>query len=259
MTRLRAHRVGWPLELSDIEASYRSIEMNAQPCRVPRDVRDQRHHDLDIKFLLALKYLLLEQFSEVREAAREVVLSAEEYFFGEWREILPTGNAGDEPPNPEYFHRYAAWAHELYTGSVLWAMCLEDWECVKRLSDYVTRVCELNIDQSKENRAWLLILAAVLRGESIDGFQEEREQIVSGRSKREKLLLNLLEAILNPDSADLGCATKEYFKYYRQVENKRHSITSKVAIDGSILVHFAERVERPLPIPATMEDYVVRL
>jgi len=141
----------------------------------------------------------------------------------------------------------------------MWAMCLGDWHSVGRLSGYVTRVCELNIEQSKENRAWLLILAAVLRDDSFADFQAERGLIAASRGKREKLLLRLLEAILDPPSADLEAATSDYFRHYVKFESKREFLDSKVAIDGTILAHFAEKRGTPLPLPASLTDYIVRL
>jgi hypothetical protein len=259
MASLRVERVGWSRELCDPEASRKSIEKNKRPPQDVCDIQYQKETDLHCKILLALKHWLLEQILEAKEAAREAVSSAEEYFFGEWRQILPAGNRRELPPDPEYFHRHAAWAHSFYPGATMWAACTGDWQFVKRLSGYVTRDCKLDIDQTNENRAWLLILAGSLRGDSLVDYRDERGLIVSGRAKREKLLLVLLESILDPSPARVESATKDYFKHYSKVEAKRQLITSKVAIDGSILVQFAERRGTPLPIPASLDDYIVRL
>src|SRR5262245_6088885 len=92
-----------------------------------------------------------------------------------------------------------------------------------------------------------------------DRLQPFIDQVRSGRRKREKALLDLLEAILHITHEQVAAVSTSYFQRYEKTEAKIAEIPAKLAMGASFLVHLGEHLKREVPVPANVEDHVVRL
>lgn len=254
----RSRKVGWAVDPRGLKCLRKSVARGRKPPNTQKDTPYVLSGGLDAAFVLFLELFIDERESEARAVARDGLTTAEQYFFGDWRTKIPTGNRFDMPPDPIYWHQTAQWS-DAFVEALLMAACLDKWEFAQHFSTYPTDECDLDIEQTKEHRAWLLILAGVLREEPVERFAHHRAVICNSRRKRTKLLLSLLEGIVSPDEYDLQARVETYFNYFEKTERRKSIITSKLAIEGSFLVHYAKHLGRSLTVPESCEDYIVCL
>ena len=203
-----------------------------------------------------LENYFLDKLALCFEWMPKVVDYAHEYFFGDWREKVPSGNSQKEPPSREYQDIHCPWDTEIQS-TLTWCACLNDWQRAQEIATYLRDDIKLDIDQKPENRAWLLYLGGILTGRAESEMAELATCIENGKPKREKLLFALLQAILHGTDADRDKAAKQYFKYYKSSESKSQKLTSKVAMDGTFLVHFAKHRGREIPVPENVQVHII--
>jgi hypothetical protein len=136
---------------------------------------------------------------------------------------------------------------------------LGEWDWLAHICSFFRDDIRIDLDQTKENRAWMLLLAGVLRGREWNDMQHFIDQIRQGLRKRERLLLDLLESILFKQQAEIDLAANSYFKYYKKSELPKHDLTLKLALDATVLVHYANHIGKQVTVSPEMEDHIVRL
>ena len=205
---------------------------------------------------LVLEYFFLDQMEEAANAMDRVLDYAEDYFFGDWRDRVPSGNHKDQPPSWRYQAIHSLWCMEL-TTSLVWCACRGDWQRAKKFATYPCDEIQLDPDQSPENRAWLLYLCGVLTGRTEGETAVYVASIEGGKRKREKLLLAFLQAILGSDDSGLKEAVAQYLKYYKGSESKSQDLTKKVALDGTFLVHYASYCGQAIKVPENVSCHLI--
>ncbi len=207
--------------------------------------------------LVAVKYYLLDDHANARLWARKVVDFADEYFFGAWRDRVPSGTYQDKPPDRAFYDKRAGWLPELQAG-LLWGSCLGEWDRVGRYAAYLRDDVIRDAEQSVENRAWYLILAGGLRGRPWAEMTEFVETVRRGRRKQEQLLLDVLESIyVGDDSRKVDDASTFYFRHHKRTRAKSPSIPERLAIDYSIVSLLAKQIEKSPQLPENSEKYIV--
>jgi hypothetical protein len=258
---LRYQRIGCPEKLVHVGTCLNSLEhsLTVEETDDRPDITKSRRQDcVNTGNLVAIQFYLLDDLQNTRVWASKVLDYAAEYFFGDWRDRIPSGDYGNEPPNRDYWDRKATWRYE-FQACLLWSSCLADWDGLRRFAAYLRDDVIRDVDQPNENRSWLLAVARVLQGTQLDQLAEYVAVIHQGTRKRERFLLAFLDAILNADDTALARATKDYFKYYKSSESKKQEITAKVAMDGTFLVNFARYRGRSIEVPANVQDHIVVL
>jgi hypothetical protein len=250
----RYAQVGWPKEMFSTKGWQSSIK-KADNARAGQNIYTLKLSAVRRACHAALCYYLLNNDGECRLAAREGLRQAHEYFFGNWRNEIPSGSYSDHPPDPAFWHRIASWS-DCYIESLLWATCLDDWESVGRFSEYVTDDVNLDVEQHPENRAWLLCLAATLRNDET-AASPHADYIISRPRKRERLLAAMLQGILSKDEQRANETANEYFSFYLRSEREIHLITSKIMIDGTVLINLAAHLGMPFHVSDSALPHVV--
>jgi hypothetical protein len=252
-----AERMGCPTSLVGpeyINSLLESIQISIES-EDREDLAPYRRSDLvTTGYLLVIEYYLVGDRTNAVKWAYNVLDFADEYFFGNWRDRIHSGNYHNDPPDRAWWDKYASWQPQ-FEACLLSVSCLTEWERLQKFASYFREDVDINIEQSPENRAWLLTVARALLGKSLDG--ELANVIKSGKRKREKLLLDFLEAVLSGDERQLNASAAAYFKYYLKSEAPKLDITKKVAIDATFLVHFAAHRGRKIEIPQSVQDHIV--
>lgn len=206
---------------------------------------------------IALTAYLADEHRISAEWARRCLNSTEEYFFGSWRDEEPSGNYGDQPPDRAWQDRTCSWS-SAWQDALVWCSSLGEWDRLLRFAEYPRDDVQLDIDQKKENRAWLLVLAGVLRGRPREQLQEHVATILEGRRRRERLLLWTLEHILEGAEEEASGSLADYATYYKTAEFPKMDVTLKVAMDATFLVHYAEYTDVEIEVPEKLKDHIVR-
>ena len=137
------------------------------------------------------------------------------------------------------------------------AAALSRWELFDKLAGYLRDDVKLNVDQSKEHRAFWLYFCGRHRRRPLAELDEFRETVVSGRIKREKLLLGWVEALYGGSDTDLADAVARFFKHHVTVEAKRpQNYWNIICVRCSMLLHLGLRLKRPSAVPPEMSDFL---
>ncbi len=208
-------------------------------------------------------YVALESYlAGVHDVTHEYALryldAAHEYFFGRWRDEVPSGNHRDLPPDREYQDRNRTWARH-WLNCLLWCSVLGEWDRLIEFAGYLRDDIKLDFEQSTENRAWLLLVAGKLRGRPLEELKLFSDTILSGKRKREKLLWNVFNDILEEAPDEASASLARYATYYRTAEFPKRELNLKVAYDASFLVHYAEFLDVEIEVPEKLKDHIVRL
>lgn len=267
----REQQFGWRVADDAIASSLKWVQQYGLPPSEPKMLHTWKDSRLsDGKFLVLYFYIRGED-ERARQVAEDAVRYAEDYFFGPWRAEAPTGNAMNQPPDPEYWHQQ--WAQDdKFVESACFASCLGDWEFVKRLAEYMSTIRWRELESyvpgkkwidfpdGRSTSAWRLALAGVIHGLSLDSELRPLVDIVtSGKQKRAQLLLAFLTAVVRGGDDELRGAAGAYFDYYVKRQSKSDMITDKVMIEGTLLVNYARHVGRELTVPASVGERYITL
>ena len=192
--------------------------------------------------------------NKFKESARLVVQAALDYFYGKWREDLPTpdGTIGQEAWKP-----FCLWYEEVMQ-SLPWACALGDWEAVRRIAEYPPENRLPEAAKAKGETAWGWALISFLRGDPrtrVEGFIAKAE---ADKAKRPKLLCSVLRALLENDAAEFGKALFAYLAYYRKSEFKLN-VDKLLALDGTTLYQIGRKLGFNIELPGNVADHVIRL
>jgi hypothetical protein len=253
----RYKRVGLTEEMTDPSSTIRAVSTSFDVVE-RQDIIDflpsQRVFDSSIT---AIRHYLREDLANTRVWADNAVMFAEAYFFGDWRDRALTGNGRDQPPDRKWWDVHATWQSE-FTAAMLWGSVLGCWDRLARIAGAIRDDVRLGIEQTEQNRAWLLIVAGHLRGRPWAELAPFIETVRTGR-RRERLLLAWLTANREGDLAAINRAAQEYAAYYLRAEAKIYDILCKLMIDGSFLYHDAGRAGHRVDLPAVARDRLITL
>jgi hypothetical protein len=189
-----------------------------------------------------------------KEAARGVLQAVTEYFYGDWRDTLPTpdGKVGHEE-----WRTVCLWYEEVMQ-SLSFAAALSDWESMSKIAAYPPENKLPEAAKAIGESAWGWALITFLRGQShekVDGFLKKAECLE--KAKRLKLLAPVLRALMNKDAAQYEKTLLAYLAYYRKSEFKR-VIDKIVALDGTTLYHLGRKQGFKVKLPENVADHVIR-
>lgn len=205
--------------------------------------------------LIAFYYYYLEKKKDAKNTVISLLDYAKDYFFGKWRYEAPTDQGKIDP---ERFRKYMNWI-DYFRYIIFWGSCIDQWAQITEIAQYPCDYTEGEIWEPKEYRSWYLLIAAILRGEPLEQLSKYTIVIENGKKKREKLLLKLLNAILDNDVDRADQELKSYLKYYKQYEFPKPEIREKLTIDGTFLINFARHKGIELEYPQEYSDHIVRL
>ncbi|QDU81678.1 hypothetical protein Pla110_34220 [Polystyrenella longa] len=233
---------------------HETVLENEKNCD-PRDMGHKKYMLLLDTRLAAGYFLVQGDHTNARKWAAISVDAAETYFFGEWRDIQPSGNGSDQPPSREYQE-----INEHWVDSYDWSMCfiaaLQQWDTFDRFAHILRDDVRLNIDQTEAHRAWWLYFCGRVRKrpqQEIAGFRQTVME--AKRAKTDQLLLTWVDALFEGSDDELQDAIKKYFQHHRRVESKKPGLG--LAIRGSILLHYGEHLGRQFSRPDNSDLYIV--
>jgi hypothetical protein len=204
--------------------------------------------------LMCFQYYLTDRRHEIPQYARPMLDYAIEYFFGDWRSVVPT----DDGKLDAAWWKQGAWVGQ-FRASILWGTCLGEWKMVREISMYPTEECMLNNLEPRETKAWYMILAIFLREMSLDNADKYISLVEGGKQKRAKILLSVLRTIVSRDSEAFAREFAAYMKYYKAREYSIPQITEKLAIDGTILFNVARHLGMNVEWPDKYMDHYISL
>ncbi|MCH9022266.1 MAG: hypothetical protein IID32_05845 [Planctomycetes bacterium] len=240
-----------PLEMT-IEGLHKELEA----CKDNKDLPSAKFFVVSDCHLIALDFYYLEKIDKSKIYAHLMLDYTCEYFFGKWREETPVHNG---PANAFTNKKLVKnWGPE-FREAIFWASCLGEWDKAGKISEYPTDECPIGYDEPKQFRAWWLIVAAVLRGESLENLTRHTDVIDKGRKKYQKLLLAMLRPLLAGDSEGFNKELKIYLEYCDNNTFNKIEIDEKISIDGTFLINLARHRGLTVEYPAEYEDRIVKL
>ncbi len=209
--------------------------------------------------LAALREYLRENNREARKYAEGVAHSLHEYFFGRWRNEVPTGNHGELPPDPVYQRQSRSWISD-YRYGLLWCSVLGQWEELAKLSQYPGDDCPLeDIDCRPALKRLLLEIASCLKGEPRLGVSERVEKEAGASWRGQKEIAQVVDAILAKDEALASKLLTTYVKGHKKREPKYNDITATISIEATFLIHWAAHLGLSIGVPDELDYFIVRL
>ena len=203
---------------------------------------------------ICLNYYLIDEKDRIEHYARPMLDYALDYFFGEWRKTTPIdGKIGEE-----FVKRCKLWVN-YFRESILWASVLGQWDKAKEISKYPDELCMKADFESKEKKAWYVLLAIYVREDSLDNAGSYVELIENGKKKREKLLLSVLRTIVANEPESFTKEFDIYMKHYKAREFPQRQIPEKLAIDGTILFNLAKHKGLQVEFPEKHIDHYIHL
>ena len=250
--RLRLSEDDVALTKEWIDDHDRAIELAETECDGTLTLRAQRSSHL----FAILAYLREDEGASLEYASKSMRFGMD-YLFGNWRLTFPSYDSGKA--DPQWWYTDYGWVEPLRLAG-FWAIVLQDWDTIEKLGTYPEPGGFFRTEARSERafEAWVVILAGMFRGASISEFELWMEVIVKSRSKREKLLLKLLQSTLAGSDEEVLQELCCYMKYFSDKEFTSRKIPDKFAIDARIVLGLAERSGRQIEIPAEFQDHFVR-
>jgi hypothetical protein len=203
---------------------------------------------------ICLNYYLIDEKERIKHYVKPIFDYALDYFFGEWRKTTPVdGKVGEE-----FVKRCELWVR-YFRELILWASVLGEWDKAKEISRYPDDLCMEAGFESKEKKAWYILLAVYLREDSLDNAGKYVDLIENGKKKRERLLLKILRTIIAKDADGFTKEFNVYLKYYKSHEYTQSQIPEKLAIDGTIMLNLAKHKGLSVEFPRKYIDHYVYL
>ncbi len=201
---------------------------------------------------------LLDDYCAAKDWAKRTIEYADDYFFGAWRDEVPSGNNHREPPSRIWHDLHSSWVMPLQSALVA-ASALGLWERAERFATYPREGIRENDGISAACDSFWLYFCAVLRGASQETVAKHSTAVLEQGNKSDRLLLAFADAVRGADNKALQKAADEYFKHYKRVEAKKQYISSKLAMDGSMVLHWARHLGRTVVVPNEVRDHIFEL
>ncbi|MBY0586560.1 hypothetical protein K2X85_05255 [bacterium] len=187
---------------------------------------------------------------------REAIMASHEQLYGNWQERIPSGNYHDEPPSVEFWRKYNLWECTVSTG-LLWSSALKQWRAMILFAEYVRDDVCLDPSQSKQERAWYIIVSGVCKGRDWKELLPWRTLIESSRQRKHRLLLACLEAMMVGDPVKAGNSMEEYIKIFKKTDFKSGDMSKVMSLDGSILLNLAKYKGWELPVSEIARPFLI--
>jgi hypothetical protein len=189
-------------------------------------------------------------------SGREAILASHEQLYGDWQKVVPSGNYHDEPPSVAFWRKYNSWETCVSAG-LLWSSALHEWHAMRIFAEYLQDDARLDPSQSKQERAWYIILSGACRGRDWKELLPWRTLIESSRQRLHRLLLSCLEAMINGDSARAGKALEDYTILFKKADFKSRNMSKVMSLDGSILLNLAKYKGWELPVSEIARPFLI--
>lgn len=216
--------------------------------------RSNKHTLVSESCRISFWYYMVNSKDRIEHYARPVLDYALDYFFGEWQKRHPV----DGKIDADRLKRNMLWV-DSFRGSILWATVLGEWDKTKEISKYPDELCMEADFESKEKKAWYILLAIYLREDGIGNASHYVDLIETGKKKREKLLLNVLRMIIAKDAKGFAKEFREYLKFYKSHEYTQRQVSEKLAIDGTIMFNLAKYKGLQVEFPEQYIDHYIHL
>ena len=249
-------RLGLKEKEMPVEMSIEGLHEELKACKDKKDLPSAKFFVVSNCHRIALDFYYLEKIDKSKTYAQLMLHHTCEYFFGKWREEVPVPEKLG-PPDSHTNKRHISWISQ-FREAIFWASYLGEWDKANQIAEYPTDECPTDYEP-KQFRAWGLIIAAVLRGESLENLTRHTEVIDRGRKKYQKLLLAILRPLLAGDSEGFNKELKVYLEYCDNNTFNKIEIDEKISIDGTFLINLARHRGLTVEYPAEYEDRIVKL
>jgi hypothetical protein len=169
------------------------------------------------------------------EIAAKALDSAQEYFFGAWRDAYSFFPG--EPWNRQQCHENLCWYFP-FRESVCVSLLLDDWESTRKFSEYPVAPHADDPEATFDEQEFYVLLAGQLRGEPPEALTARRRTIEASRRRAPKFWLETLDAINAHDRAAITTGLRKSCALFR----KQQDVTIfhlAVSVDASILWNLA--------------------
>lgn len=169
--------------------------------------------------LTATAYYLMEDYESSQKYAQRVVPTARDYYYGNWRSKVRSGNYREFDPDPSWWHDKEIWM-DVFRDALCWGSVLGDWEGLRKLSEYPDERRSMeksNIDKKPAMRQLLLDIAKHLRGEKVAKVADRVGKLVGANWRGTRVLAEALDAI----AAKVEAAANEAINGFLMLHHKR--------------------------------------
>lgn len=225
------------------------------PNAIDYDRAWRKHSYTDTLGLLALSCYYAEDSVAARVHSLTFLQASQEFFFGDWRNHYLTE---DKRADPAWWKRNLNWIG-IFELTLLWAALLDDWSMLKRLGHFPEPDSCGDSDHKPQDRDLVVAIGAFLRDAAPAELSSLLEKAATGPRKICKLMVEVLRACLARDEQAINASLKVYLKHYKKSEFPKQSMTKKVSIEGTFVVHWAEKEGMKVEVPIEFTDYIVRL
>lgn len=191
---------------------------------------------------------------ESRKLAAKCVEHGIDYFFGDWRNEVPTDL---KTIDPSWWRKYAAW-QTAFRLVVCWASALADWNAVQRFCGYPSKDTKHGVDGSREDAAAYLALASLVRKAPAAEYEHCFQTIAKSKKQKPRYIAALVRALASQNQAEFRAGLEAYLKYFRQHEFNRRSITRLLCYDGTTLVNLGKQQGFKIDLPGDLSRYLIQ-
>lgn len=245
-------RLGWRPEQVPLDSAVRMFEqLKAAESQYGTDMIKKLGF-VERGWNVAYYAYVLEETNVAIEWAHRTGELAEDYFFGSWRDEVPSGNGRDRPPDRHWYDHHGPWVQPLQYG-LLATLALGDAARTKQIAGFPFEdaLGDHGVDAACDE--FWLILTRVLRNVAVEPFAFPPES--NKCNKTDQLLLQFLEGIARLDADLAQRAVNAYFK----ILTKTHGQGILLWLDSSILLHLAQERGLHLQVSDNVKDRIFRL
>ncbi len=210
---------------------------------------------VDDATFIALFYWCEGRSGDAKTYAAECVKHGVEYFFGKWREEIPTDL---KTRDAVWWRIHATWVTP-FREALCWATALGDWKAVQLLAEYPAKETRPGVDATREDAAACFALASLLRGSAPSDYEACFGVIQRGKKEKPKLVAGVVRALQARNADQFQKCLEAYLHYFRKSEFKKTSLDKLLCLDGTTLLNLGLHVGLAFSIPPEVEDHIIRL
>jgi hypothetical protein len=226
--------------------------------RIQEGAADVDHHVsilLSSNTAIATRYYLLDNHEKATQYAERTLLSAEQYFLGDWRTKVKTDEGTIDP---EWWHDVESWML-YFRGTLCWGSVLGEWDRLRKLASYPDERRGIDtIDVTPAFRLYLIEVARYLRGEKVQGVAKACAKLEGTNWRGIDCLAAALDAVIDRDERRAQSSVVEFFlKHHKRKKSK--DIYDTVSLDGTTMVNIAKRAKLNVKVPPEHAHYYIEL
>jgi hypothetical protein len=204
---------------------------------------------------VATRYYLLEKHPPAEYWAGRALLSAVNYFLGDWRAKVTTDEGTIDP---SWWHGREGWLHD-FRGALCWGTVLGRWDDVRRLAAYPDERREVEtLDATPALRRLVIDTARHLRGEQVRGVAAACAKLDGPTWRGTDALAAALDAVVEMDEARARSALGDFFLRHHK-RKKSKDVTDTVSLDGTTMLNVARRAGLNVSLDPKLQPYYIRL